>query len=240
MRHLHPERRADLALTGTKSFGRVARHLRRCEMCRAELAGLRHTADIARAPIEVRPPPPHVWIAVTDALGFVFSPAAVEARSTPRQPHRQRPDAARARRFVAVAAAVVGVLVGTMGTLVVRTFVDRDEVNANHPHPVATADLRPVGDQRARGSVRLVETDVGWQLRVVLTAGAPIEGHYEVWLVHDDGIRLVSLGVLAADDGTFGLPPGAISNGYRTVDVSVEPNDGDPRHSHHTVLRGAV
>ena len=237
MRHLHPERQADLALTGTKSYGRVARHLRRCGACRAELARLRRTADIARAPIELRPPPPHVWSAVTDALGFVFGPAAVATRITRHTSRQELPVARTARRFVAMAAAVLGVVAGSLSTVVVKTVGDRDPVDA---HPIVAADVQPVGGQRARGSVQLLETDVGWQLRVVLTAATPIDGHYEVWLVHDDGIRLVSLGVLASPDGTFGLPPGAIADGYRTIDISVEPDDGDPQHSHHTIVRGIV
>ena len=53
---------------------------------------------------------------------------------------------------------------------------------------------------------------------------------HEVWLINVDGKRLVALGFLAAwDKGEFQVPVGLIEKGYRIVDISVEPEDGDPR-----------
>ncbi len=50
---------------------------------------------------------------------------------------------------------------------------------------------------------------------------------------------MVSLGVLGAGDtGEFVVPEAALADGYTLVDVSDEPDDGEPTHSGDSVLRG--
>ena len=49
------------------------------------------------------------------------------------------------------------------------------------------------------------------------------------------------VGVLASgDEGDFGVPLGLIEEGYRIVDISVEPDDGDPTHSGVSLARGEL
>ena len=66
-------------------------------------------------------------------------------------------------------------------------------------------------------------------------------GFHEVWLINVDGKRLVALGFLADwDKGEFQVPAGLIEKGYRIVDISVEPDDGDPTHSGVSLARGEL
>ena len=62
-----------------------------------------------------------------------------------------------------------------------------------------------------------------------------------MWLINVDGSRMVALGVLASgDEGEFEVPTGLIEEGYRIVDISVEPDDGDPTHSGVSLARGEL
>ncbi len=85
-----------------------------------------------------------------------------------------------------------------------------------------------------------VRADQGAELHLDLSSLPPRDGaFYEVWLLDLDHGRLLSLGP-ARPDGTYALPPGTDVGEYPTVDVSVEPDDGDPGHSGTSVLRGPV
>ncbi|WP_405059560.1 anti-sigma factor [Kribbella sp. NBC_01505] len=56
-----------------------------------------------------------------------------------------------------------------------------------------------------------------------------------------DGKRMVSLGVLnPTSGGTFQVPGQITAQGYRIVDVSLEPDDGNPEHSHDSIIRGTL
>ena len=84
-----------------------------------------------------------------------------------------------------------------------------------------------------------MRTDDTLTLRVSASELGDEDGFHEVWLINVDGNRMVALGVLAAgDDGEFDVPMGLIDEGYRIVDISVEPDDGDPTHSGVSLARG--
>ena len=109
------------------------------------------------------------------------------------------------------------------------------------PQPLAAADLAPVGDADvAPVEGEFVRADRGAELHLDLSSLPPRDGaFYEVWLLDLDHGRLLSLGPVRPD-GTYALPPGTDVGEYPTVDVSVEPDDGDPGHSGTSVLRGPV
>ena len=66
-------------------------------------------------------------------------------------------------------------------------------------------------------------------------------GVHEVWLINVDGKRMISIGLLASgDEGEFAVPMDLIGEGYRIVDISVEPDDGDPTHSGVSIARGEL
>ena len=76
----------------------------------------------------------------------------------------------------------------------------------------------------------------------MLRPGLPsADGFYEVWLVDLDAGRLLPLGAL--DDtgsGRLTVAEGVRLADYPEVDISLEPDDGDPGHSGDSVLRGAL
>lgn len=71
----------------------------------------------------------------------------------------------------------------------------------------------------------------------VLTVAAVAAG---LGLINDDGKRMVSLGVLDADEAVFAVPPGALAQGYRIVDLSREPYADEPRHFGDSIMRGKL
>lgn len=70
---------------------------------------------------------------------------------------------------------------------------------------------------------------------------APDGSFYELWLLDLEGEDLVSLGeVEVAADGSFVVPEGIDLDEFDVVDVSLEPDDGDPTHSGVSILRGGL
>ena len=106
---------------------------------------------------------------------------------------------------------------------------------------VAAADLTALDSDTPRGTARAVRTDDAITLRVSASELGGEEGVHEVWLINVDGERMIAVGLLAAgDEGEFEVPLGLIEEGYRIVDISVEPDDGDPTHSGVSLARGEL
>ena len=153
-------------------------------------------------------------------------PMSSDARVVSLQPRR-----ARWMAMGAVAAAAVAVV----ALVAVGPWRDAP------PTPIAAAELDPVGDADvAPVEGEFVRADQGAELHLDLSGLPPRDGaFYEVWLLDLDHGRLLSLGPVRPD-GTYTLPVGTDVGEYPTVDVSVEPDDGDPGHSGTSVLRGPV
>jgi hypothetical protein len=106
---------------------------------------------------------------------------------------------------------------------------------------VAAADLTALDSDAPRGEASAVRSDDTVTLRVRASGLGDEDGFHEVWLINVDGTRMVALGVLAeGDTGEFEVPQGLIDEGYRIVDISVEPDDGDPTHSGVSLARGEL
>lgn len=105
---------------------------------------------------------------------------------------------------------------------------------------VRSVGLHALGDDGASGMVSLAEGEP--RTAEVVIDGLPRSAageHYELWLLGSGDP--VSLGTFTVGpDGhadnviTIPVDPGS----YRSFDVSVEPDDGDPAHSGDSVLRG--
>jgi Anti-sigma-K factor rskA len=67
--------------------------------------------------------------------------------------------------------------------------------------------------------------------------GTP-DGFYEVWLIDPTVTKMVAIGVLSGSQGKFTLPNGVSLSSYPLLDISLQPLDGDPKHSGKSVLRG--
>ena len=77
---------------------------------------------------------------------------------------------------------------------------------------------------------------------MVVTLHAPQRsGFYEVWLLARNGVSMISLGDLNADQtGTFTLPPGVDLRNYSRIDVSLQLFNGSTLHSKTSVVRGSL
>ena len=115
-------------------------------------------------------------------------------------------------------------------------------VQQNQPAvtPLAQAELAPVDQHSATGSARVVETKDGQRTLEVRVDKNEARGYQEVWLIAPDLSRLVSLGVMTSESGTFAVPAGLDLGEYPIVDVSDEPVDGNPAHSSVSIVRGTL
>jgi hypothetical protein len=185
-------------------------------------------APPAAEPVPVPPTPaPAPPTSVPDPVPAPPPPAA-PATVTPLRPRRSR------LLLAAAAALVVGVGVGAGAV----ALGGRDDDGI----AVAAAALDPLDDSGASGEARVLERDDGSRaLRLDLSAADLEDGFYEVWLLDAAVENLVSLGVVqGGDEVTLELPPALDLGEYPTVDVSVEPLDGDPSHSGVSVARGTL
>ena len=229
---LHPSE-DDLAMLAIgEPVPDVVTHVRQCTTCDGEVRALRATVDTARAGdlLDLAAPPPAVWQRIADELGIADEPAVARPDEVVvplrRSPWR-RPLAA-AAAALAAAAVVTGVLVAVRGP-------------APAPPGETSVPLVALGEGGASGEVVLADAP-GQRSLLVDTAGLPpADGFYEVWLLDLEHDRMVALGVL--DDsgrGQLTVPDGVELGDYPEVDVSLEPDDGDPAHSGDSVLRGSL
>lgn len=236
MPHPDPDRLTLAALPAEPPDPEVVAHLRVCPECRAHVAALRHTVELARLgeTTEDRPgPPAAVWDAIATATGVAAGPAPPKLVDPPARRGRRRPLA-----LAAAAGLAAGLVLGWAGA----AWPDRAEpaVATTPLAPLATAATAP------SGAVGLAEHDGHREVVVEVAdpAGPPAGGYLEVWLMSAAGDRLYALGALVPDGtvlrGRYPLPEGLSLDAWPIVDVSLEPLDGDPRHSGTSLLRGPV
>ncbi|MFG1815404.1 anti-sigma factor domain-containing protein [Kribbella sp. NPDC049174] len=265
MTHLDEEVLAQWALDGTEPEPDAADHLATCARCQEALAELRElSVELGETP-ELATPPTQVWdrISADLELAPATTTAAEPEPGTEPQPGPGRgpgigpgrgpeigrangpeaaggsePAATRRRTYgrgvLALAASVAAVLgigigLGAAGLLAV------DE----QPAPVAAVRLEPLPGKSGSGTADLIQA--GNELQVSVTGLSAETGYYELWLINSDGQRMVSLGVLDPGQAdTFRIPDNLTSQGYLIVDVSLEPNDGNPVHSRDSIVRGTL
>jgi anti-sigma-K factor RskA len=135
---------------------------------------------------------------------------------------------------LAVAAGLVGLLVGTGATLA---------LTRDRPAPTASAAqivLQPLD------ALAAAVLDLGAGNQRTLTVhvqGLPaVPGtFYEAWLMNAEPQRLLSLGVLdSTHAGVFQIPPGLDLSRYPVVDISLQPFNGSPAHSGDSAVRGTI
>lgn len=237
MRHLHEERLAGLALGEPDPLALAPRvHLVWCRHCAGRLADLRKIVSTGRAgqPYPLREPRPGTLAAIQAELAGDRSP--VTSVEPPAQPSAvARPVAASRRgpRYVprlVAAAAVLAVAVG--GTVWYR--VAAEDI-------VARATLTPLPEKSGEGQARLVRKDGAQELAIDVKGAAPVGVFEELWLINADGRRMISLGVVPPDGrASYPVPAALKGKGYTIVDISLEPYDGNVKHSHNSVLRGTL
>jgi len=217
--HLDPDQLAALALDPEIDDLREDEHLAECARCRNELDTLREVTARARRAGRTEPaplPPEGVWDNVVREL----SESGDLGLRRVRPPTRWQPWAL-AAAIVLAAVLAAGVLLPITGTQVVATATLEPLADVTQ----ARAELVTEGDQRMLSvdDLDLPETD----------------GYYELWLLTSEGDGLISLGPVGAG-ATVEVPPAIDTERFSVVDISREPQDGDPAHSTDSVLRGPL
>ena len=267
MQHLDPESLSLLAL-GEELGDDAADHLRSCASCAADYAGLRRAVVAARpgpGATALEAPGPQVWAGIHSALGLSAAVAAdplgspAPSDSRPASPTAERPTPSASvtplpprgengggkrgpgasgggwfRRpgvWLAAAAATALLAAGVFWSV---------QQNLAQVTPLARAELAPVDQHSATGSARVVEAKDGQRTLEVQVNKNEARGYQEVWLIAPDLSKLVSLGVMTSDSGTFPVPAGLNLSDYPIVDVSDEPVDGNPAHSSVSIVRGTL
>jgi anti-sigma-K factor RskA len=128
---------------------------------------------------------------------------------------------------VALGAAVAAAAVLVVGVV----LVSRDDVE-----PDAVAAIAGTNDFSAvSGTAELFPEDGSGDrlvLRLASVPPAPTGHHYEVWVLPEGSETMESVGRVAPSDGEAELEVEVPGSGpFAAVDVSVEPDDGDPGHS---------
>lgn len=103
--------------------------------------------------------------------------------------------------------------------------------------PEFTAELAALGGFDGEGRAELTDRTLEVDLEGLT---APDGSFYELWLLDLTGGELQdlrSLGRVSAD-GSFVIPADVDLDQFSVVDVSIEPDDGNPDHSGDSVLRG--
>ncbi|PWJ27374.1 anti-sigma-K factor rskA [Branchiibius hedensis] len=216
----HPGDEALAAFALGESIDGLPEHVAACEQCRATVAELQATVDLARrTPAEVE------WIAPPASVlpAIRAQTASGKRRSWPR------------RLAVAAAVAAVGVVIGLGAG---RLFWG-DTPGSTTVSQVAL-DALDTGQQG--GSAQLIDSRSGMALRIDTTK--PLDagsGYLQVWLLNTDGKRMVPVGVLRGEGvETFPMSASLVKSGYLIVDISQEQYDNNPAHSGDSLLRGKL
>ena len=193
----------------------LERHLEDCPTCRDDLEDIRHAHGILRRAAGSPPPELKDW---------VLARAKNEARHRP---------AGRRKLWLPAAAALL--VVAVLGFGVIRTVSDSSDglaLTATSVAPQAGGELQ--GER------------IGDNLRVELEAwGLPeLKGgeYYEMWYAKKGG-RRISCGTFSVQpEGTttvsMSAPASAVA--YPEIEITLEPDDGDPGSSGEVVLKGSL
>ena len=256
MMHSDPDVLAAVAMGETDVTRDDARHAASCDECSQTVRSLRRVAELARSGPEEEPlarPDDAVWGRISATLGLAddVMPASVtgadsEISGTSAAPvtelrrRRAREVGGRKsrRRWVwpIAAAASVALISAVAGGVVLA--------QRSSPTVLAVVELGPLPEwSGSSGDARIERAGDGHRdVLVSLQTSAPASNtaYREVWLLSADLTKLVSVGVLFGDEGSFVLPEGIDLRDYPIVDISEEVLDGDPAHSGNSIVRGEI
>ena len=259
MTHIDRENLALIAMTEFDLTEPERQHLAECPECSLELIALQHTVAVGRSArtVELVEPANSVWAGIHADLGLSDAVAATPGRAdykaldpfapvvgpveTPSAPVTEIGLRPRRRRRnwmpVAVAAGIAGLLGGLGGGIWWQTA----QQQAPEPVLLAEARLDPYPGWDATGRASVKRTADGHREVVLDVSGVNGDTDLrEVWLIKADASGLISIGLLDGESGRFLIPDGVDLSQYPLVDVSAEPDDGDPQHSGDSILRGEL
>jgi hypothetical protein len=105
---------------------------------------------------------------------------------------------------------------------------------------LAQTALSPLPAHTGSGNAQVEQLPDGSRQLVVKLSNEHIAGFRGVWVGSADLTKMVSLGVLANDSGSFAIPAGVDLSQYPIVDISDQPYNGDPAHSADSIARGKL
>lgn len=204
----------------------VGRHLESCHECRLELVltAVAHGSLVAARRAE-------------EVVGYEPAPAQTDRASSTGTALPPLVTTSRRRtRFAGLAAAAAAV-VGLLFATAAGAFD-----SSPHEPLVAMAHLHPSAQGRSASGAVMVHAKGDVMEMSVVTRGlaeAPPNHYYEVWLVQATSHKMMPVGVLApSGEGRYSLTA-PILDQFARVDISLQANNGDPRHSA-SVLEGQM
>lgn len=164
----------------------------------------------------------------------------------PPWPAEEARPARRRRRLVLrpVAAALASIALLAVG-IGAGLVLSNDDDDGGADADLERVQLAPVvSAAKNAGGVAELRPEAGGRATVELSGLRPSgdRDFYELWLLGDDG-ELVSLGsvrVPESGNATLDVELPVDPKQFRYLDVSREPDDGDPGHSTISILRGPV
>ncbi|MPZ85844.1 MAG: hypothetical protein GEV28_37890 [Actinophytocola sp.] len=209
------------------------RHLGDCDACRQEVAELRETATRLGVAAAANPPPRlkhSVMAQIRDTRQLPPEAPVVPLR---------RPSSPWALRLSAAAAAVLLVVSGVLGVLLVRSEQSADDVRVQSD---AIAEILNAGDAQvvnqgdaATGRMTAVMS-LSADKMLLLTDDLPAAGSgkdYQAWTI--TGERAESVGLIKPDDGHATLEVTGI-DGANQVGITIEPAGGSDTPTLPTVM----
>lgn len=194
-------------------------------------------SDLEQRDLELLEAPDQVWegIEATLGMGEDTSETVVPLRA-PRLTGR--------RILVGAAAALLALVIGV--GIFLSSYDDTGETLATATLVHDPVSFDSLGNA-ASGGASLVSHDDKLTIELVDSRlPDPGEGaDLEVWLIQPDDegnvVDIVSLGVVNPDEpSVLDIPSSHDPAVYYVVDISIEPQDGDPSHSGRTILRGPL
>ena len=234
-------------------------HIAHCDACGRDVDELEHLTSVGRTISDhftLETPSPEVWNRIRTQLGFredfssdlvppavptdsaasAATPSPVSADPEPDHAVEAAPPRRR-RRLVSLAlAAVLALLAGVGGTLAWQQLRPLGET------VLASTTLDALPDWTgATGQATLEEDASGRQVLVVsMVTPRPVDGIQQVWLINRDQTAMLAVGWLTAPNDRFIIPADVDISSYPVVDVSVEPPDGNEKHSGNSIVRGTL
>lgn len=232
--HVSGDELAQLAIGEGSERERL--HVQGCLICQDEVAALsdiaRHLSEIAELRVD---PPGQVWESIAAEVSGL--PAQESSQVTPISEARKSRSFAQ-RWMPLAAAATVGAITMWAGLALggdqeVATPLAEGVQTGSTLEPLR-ADMSPLETSTTTdGPERVVSVDAS----DLPDVGA---GYLEVWLLNEDGDRMVPIGLLQNQQTQFLLPDNLPTDEFSILDISVEAYDGDPSHSGDSLWRGPV
>jgi len=217
-------------------------HLAQCAECRERAESFeRLVSGMADAGerVTLESPPEHVWQGIRSEVMTFEGESSGGASGMPEVAllsSRRRKARTWSAGWVAGAAATAGVVGGIGATMWISGLV-----SSTGETTLASAPLADLATEATVGRAQVDVRGDGTRVLVVDTDYHQVnDASIEVWMIDSAVEGMISLGYLSSDHGEFVIPAGFDYAAYPIVDISIEPNDGNPQHSGVSITRGIL